>query len=442
MIRRASTMRVTRVQLAIVAAVSVTATALIVIAATGRTAAQSAALAALRHRERVVQAGGGDSSGSASASASDPELSSGTPSAAVATQASTQSASASSDQAAGNTGAGAGATTTTTTTTTPTSSGKPNRLPVDHVFVIALSTTSYDAAFGSGSVAHYLNQTLKPQGTLLGGYQSLGRTALPDYLALVSGQPANADTGSGCPTYADFPSDAALAANGTIAAEGCVYPNTVLTIGDQVTSAGHAWKAYMEDLGSTACPHPDSGAVDDAQPHGAGALYDGRHNPFIYFHSLLDLGGCASNDVSLTQLPRDLRKSSTAPAYAYLAPDACAEATAVSCPGGGKVGLAAEDAFLKKWVPAITRSSAYKESGVLLITFAPPIGTIGTAPAANEPIPTGALVLSRFTPKGQILSTIYDPDSVLRVVEDLLGLKPLGIAAKAKSFAAKAFMSK
>ena len=340
MIRRASTMRVTRVQLAVVAAVSVTATALILIAATGRTAAQSAALAALRHREQVVQGGGGDSSGAASASASDPELSSGTPPAAAATQASTQSASASSDQSAGNTGAGAGAgaTTTTTTTTTPTSSSKSNRLPVDHVFVIALSTTSYDAAFGSGSVAHYLNHTLKPQGTLLGGYQSLGRTALPDYLALVSGQPANADTDSGCPTYADFPSDATPAANGTIAADGCVYPNTVLTIGDQVTSAGHAWKAYMEDLGSTACPHPDSGAVDDAQPHGAGALYDGRHNPFIYFHSLLDLGGCASNDVSLTQLPRDLRSSSKTPAYAYLAPDACADAAVATCPDGARSG--------------------------------------------------------------------------------------------------------
>jgi phosphatidylinositol-3-phosphatase len=437
MMRRSSSMRLTRSQLAIVAAISAAATALILVAATGRTAAQSAALAALHHRQVVVQGGGGSSADSASAS--EPELSSGsTPSAAAS--ASTQTASASSDQATGDTGAGP-ATTTTTTTTTPTTPSTPKKLPVDHVFVIGLSTTSYDAAFGSGSVAHYLNHTLKPQGTLLGGYQSLGRTSLPDYLALISGQPANADTESGCPTYADFPSDAKLAADGTVAADGCVYPNTVLTIGDQVTAAGHVWKAYVDDLGSTACPHPDSGAVDDAQPRGAGALYDGRHNPFIYFHSLLDLGGCASNDVSLTQLPRDLRKSSTTPTYAYLAPDSCAEASAVSCPGGGKVGLAAEDAFLKRWVPEITRSAAYKQGGAILITFAPPLGTIGTKPTTNEPIPTGALVLSRFTPKDQILSTIYDPDSVLRVTDDLLGLKPLGLAAKAKSFVAKAFHS-
>ena len=32
---------------------------------------------------------------------------------------------------------------------------------------------------------------------------------------------------------------------------------------------------------------------------GAGSDYATRHNPFIYFHSLLDLGGCSSNDVGI-----------------------------------------------------------------------------------------------------------------------------------------------
>ena len=39
---------------------------------------------------------------------------------------------------------------TATTPASPTS-------PVKHVFVIALTTDSYHAAFGRGSVAHYLN---------------------------------------------------------------------------------------------------------------------------------------------------------------------------------------------------------------------------------------------------------------------------------------------
>jgi hypothetical protein len=49
------------------------------------------------------------------------------------------------------------------------------------------------------------------------------------------------------------------------------------------------------------------------------------------------------------------------------------------------------------------------------------------------------LVLSPKTPHDQIVSTVYNPYSVLRVTDELLGYKPLGLAAKAKSFVSKAF---
>ena len=276
---------------------------------------------------------------------------------------------------------------------------------------------------------------------MLGGYESLGPTGLPDYLAMVSGQPPNTDTKAGCATYAEFPAGSKVAADGTVSGDGCVYPNTVLTIGDQVTAAGKSWRGYIGGIGSTACPHPNSGAVDDTVPGGAEPSYTDRHNPFVYFHSLLDLGGCASNDVSLAQLPRDLASARTAPAFAYIAPDACAEAAATACPGGGATGLAAEDAFLRKWVPRITRSEAYREGGALLLVFAPPTSNSAGGTASTGPIPTGALVLSPHTPRNQVVSTVYDPYSVLRTAEDLLGYKPLGLAAKAKSFVSKAFSS-
>src|SRR6202020_24085 len=53
-----------------------------------------------------------------------------------------------------------------------------------HVFVIALTTPSYRAAFGAGSVAHYLNHKLRPQGVLLSGYRTPGGSELPDYVAM------------------------------------------------------------------------------------------------------------------------------------------------------------------------------------------------------------------------------------------------------------------
>ncbi len=49
-------------------------------------------------------------------------------------------------------------------------------------------------------------------------------------------------------------------------------------------------------------PNPGEGS-GPAQPGG----YAASQNPFVYFHSLLDLGDCSANDVPLEQLSKDLR---------------------------------------------------------------------------------------------------------------------------------------
>ena len=115
---------------------------------------------------------------------------------------------------------------------------------------------------------------------------------------MVSGQAPNADTRDDCSTYAEFTGSAQAASDGQVPGAGCVYPNTVLTVADQVTAAGKQWKAYLADMGDSTCVHPNSNAAGDGELPGAGIDYDTQHNPFVYFHSLLDLGGCSSNDVA------------------------------------------------------------------------------------------------------------------------------------------------
>jgi len=297
------------------------------------------------------------------------------------------------------------------------------------VFLIALSTTSFEAAFGQGSVARYLNRTLRPRGAFLGGYETVGRAELPDYLAMISGQAPNADTLGDCTTYAEFPTNTNPASNGQVPGTGCVYPNTIITVADQATASGNSWKAYIEDMGTTSCVHPNSDAVDNVPLPGAGPQYATRHNPFIYFHSLLDLGGCSNDDVSTDRLAADLRKSSTTATVSFIAPDACDDAAVTTCPDGKPAGLAGEDAFLREWVPRILASAAYKRDGVLIITFA-----LTGASSVGGPVPTGALVLSRYATAGTTISTTYNPYSVLRSVEDMLGYDPLAHAKSAKSF--------
>ncbi len=125
-----------------------------------------------------------------------------------------------------------------------------------------------------------------------------------------------------------------------------MYPNTALTIADQVTAAGKQWKAYIAGMGASTCVHANSNAADDAPLTGAGSDYATRHNPFIYFHSLLDLGGCQSDDVGIQHLAQDLRVAKRTPTYTYIAPGLCDEPSATSCAGNKPGGL-----------PARTRSS-------------------------------------------------------------------------------------
>ena len=438
MIARLRSARLTWSQIALIAAASVVATVVVIHAATRRDGIPSATLAALRRGVVVHRA----TSGSA-APQSVPSASPGTPSGATdgalppsyapADSAPTTTASATTDD-----GADSGSDDTTdsgATAITPTTTPASTSSPVKHVFVIALTTDSYRAAFGPGSVAHYLDGTLRRRGTLLSGYRTLGDTELPDYLAMISGQAPNADTRSDCATYSEFSSSAKSQSNGQVNGPGCVYPNTALTIADQVTAGGKQWKAYLAGMGSSTCVHADSNAADDAPLTGAGSDYATRHNPFIYFHSLLDLGGCSSNDVGIQHLAGDLRAVKRTPTYAYIAPGLCDEPSAPSCADGALGGLAGEDAFLKRWVPAILASQAYKQDGVLMIVFADGKPATDASVAHQAPVRTGALILSPLAAKGRTLSGAYGPYSVLRTIEDLLGYTPLVHAKSVHSFA-------
>jgi phosphatidylinositol-3-phosphatase len=437
MMRRLRNIRLTWTQVAIVAAASALATAVIIAVGTRGDGLSYSELAALRQRVSVHTTPSSTTAPRTTTSASGPPTAAPAdpPDGASSIASPSESASTSADtdeDATGSTGDDDTGDDTTGDAATGTSSTDTTTSPAPqtgHVFVIALTTTSYRAAFGPGSVAHYLDRKLRRKGVLLSGYRTLGGSELPDYLAMVSGQAPNSDTRTDCAIYAEFSGSATASSDGQVPGPGCVYPDTVLTVADQVTAAGKQWKAYLADMDDP-CVHANSNAADDATLPGAGSQYDTRHNPFIYFHSLLDLGGCQSNDVGLAELTKDLRKAKRTPSYAFIAPGLCDEPSAGSCAGGTPTGLAGEDAFLKRWVPAILASAAYKQNGVLMIVFArAPSGS------ASRPVRTGALILSPTVKKGSTVSTPFNPYSVLRSVEDLLGYTPLVHAKTAKSFA-------
>src|SRR2546421_8026239 len=54
---------------------------------------------------------------------------------------------------------------------------------IRHVFVINLENKGFNETFGSGSVARYLNNTLRPRGQLLTQYYGVAHNSLPNYVA-------------------------------------------------------------------------------------------------------------------------------------------------------------------------------------------------------------------------------------------------------------------
>jgi len=266
----------------------------------------------------------------------------------------------------------------------------------------------------------------------------------------------------------------------------------------------------MEDMGlnpkreQTTCGQPldPQGKValnelDDTQGAEAfpgGDQYAARHNPFVYFHSLIDSGECAKHVVNFNQLAQDLQHESTTPNFVFITPNLCHDGhdgngAVTACKNGEKTdgthfggGLVGANAFLKATVPLITNSPAFKEDGLLIITFdegglnitsinggsfnaitnqgtsccgqqpGPNIGplvangqplTLGFENADGSPpnffISTpgfggdrvGGVLLSPFLKPGTVSNVLLNPYSMLKTIEDIFGLGDIGYAGQA-----------
>ena len=307
--------------------------------------------------------------------------------------------------------------------------------PIQHVFLVSVASPGYDAAFGTASQMPYLSGELRPQGALLTNYSLLETAALPNGIAATSGQPPNTATNENCPTYEEFAS-ASANSRGVISGDGCIYPVETLTLADQFVGARLRWHGYFEGMTDAEgkadnCVHPEPEAAE--VPGASG--YSARLNPFVFYHSLLDLGDCDENDVPLDGLAKDLKKPDSTANFSYISPNLCNAGFRDQCPEGAAAGPAAADAFLAKVVPEILASPAYKKDGLLIVSF----GAADPDPAAppSDPKKVGAVLVSPLLAPGATDAAPYTPYSVLRSIDELFNLQPLAAAGgtQVRSFA-------
>ena len=229
-----------------------------------------------------------------------------------------------------------------------------------------------------------------------------------------------------------------------------MYPSNVQTIAGQLTDAGLTWRDYNEGMGadpkreSSVCGHPGINMVDGTQKATATDQYATRHNPFVYFHSIIDdTTLCDTHVVGLDMLTKDLASAADTPNYVFITPDLCNDGHDAPCANGQPGGLAQADGFLRKWVPLITDSPAFKQqNGLLIITFdesetSDASSCCGEIPGPGSPLPgifgmgggdVGAVLLSPCIAPGTVSQTPYNHYTMLRSVEDLFGLSHLGYA--------------
>lgn len=399
---------------------------------------------------------------------------------------------------------------------------------IKHVMVIELENEDYGATFGSKSPATYLNGPLLKQGELIVNYYATSHVSLANYLSQISGQAPTISTNDDCLEFASIYNPTKLgkytdvvpgtdAADqtrfpGQVVGDGCVYPAPAATrkgartIGDQLDDRRLAprrrgdvirWREYAEDMGADIdrdhgdrdsdgigadCAHPPIGGQDLTNTASRGDQYADRHNPFIYFHSVIDdtarcdahvvpLGAIEigpSGDTFRGHLFEDLSSPATTPDFMFVTPNLCDDGHDAICrgpniEGGATGGLAGADLWLKHYMPMILASPTYQDGSLMVvITFdegaatdakacpnedqatcgsptGPNVGNPGfstylgqahvqTPPAADYVYPgggqVGAVVFNkRFVTGGAVDKTgVYNHYSALRSYEDLLGL--------------------
>jgi phosphatidylinositol-3-phosphatase len=389
---------------------------------------------------------------------------------------------------------------------------------IQNVLVIDLENEDFAKTFAPNSPAVYLNSTLLKQGQLVVNYYATSHASTGNYLSQVSGQASTPMINSDCIDLTKLPqfiggfSDVTPGTDaiddelypGQVVGGGCVFPAPTLgshgarTIGDQLDdSPGHKsarlmWRMYAEDmgnipardggtpdpLGGTDCAHPLIGGVDVTNVQTVGDQYAHRHNPFIYFHSVIDdFARCAEHVVPLGTLTvgingaadsfeghfaDDFGKQQTTPAFSFITPNVCNDGHDATCvglnvEGTHAGGLVAADLWLKHWMPMILASPAYRSGKLLVVLtfdeadiddaraccnerpgpnitnpgFSPVVALFGlqkTPAPGTFPYPgggqTGAVLFNaKHIVPGSVNSIgAYNHYSALRSYEDLLGI--------------------
>jgi phosphatidylinositol-3-phosphatase len=251
---------------------------------------------------------------------------------------------------------------------------------VSRVILVVEENHEYGQIIGSRQ-APFLNR-LAARGVLLTRYYAVTHPSLPNYLALLAGDP--------------------LGMHGNCYA--CRQPGRNLV--DQLQAAGISWKAYYQGLPASCATVAKVGA------------YASKVNPFMHLADVRDSAVRCHRVVPLTRLAGDLR-GGRLPRFTVVTPDLRHDMHSGT--------VASADAFLRRLYRELAGSPAWRTGTVLVVTFDE--GTSGRGLHGHGGGHVATIVAGPGIPAGLRDPTPYDHYALLRSIEQRFGLQPLRHAA-------------
>lgn len=259
------------------------------------------------------------------------------------------------------------------------------------VFVIVMENKNYADVVGSTAMKYF--NSLIPQGGLATNYYADLHPSIGNYFIMTAGFTGVVDD--------NF--------SGVITADN---------LARQLVAVGKTWKVYAESL-------PAQGYLGgDQMP------YLRRHNPFTYFSDVQNSSAQAANIVPFSQLTTDL-SSGRAPNFAFIVPNAFDDGH--SCSSNSNCTFTTElqqsDTWLSQVVPGILDSAAFKNNGLLVVTW-----DESATDFTNGGGKVATLLLGPQVKAGFQSTTTYQHQDLLRMICFRIGLAGApGIAASAST---------
>jgi phosphatidylinositol-3-phosphatase len=168
-------------------------------------------------------------------------------------------------------------------------------------------------------------------------------------------------------------------------------------LADQLDAKGKTWKIFEQNFPSACFTGMSASGGSDGD-----GKYLRRHDPAISFSNISESPGRCANIVDFSQF------DPAAADYEMIVANSCNDMH--DCP------VSDGDSFLQQFVPRIVNSDAWKNGGVLFITWDE--GT--TNKGGGGQVPT--LVISPQVPAGFKSSVAHSHYSLLRTIQDAWGL--------------------